>query len=406
MPFSDAFVNSFWFAFDTIVYNAPYWAPVILGYTLYQLWYRYIRAVFIKNTSWVNFEIKLPKIISKSPKAMEVALGIFHQGYEGNWLTRLTQGVVRSWFSLELISIEGTIRFIIRVPKFFKNLVQASLYSQYPEIEIYEVEDYTRDVAYGDPNVKWALWGVEFELSKEDAYPIKTYVDYGMDKDPKEEFKVDPMTPMIEYLGSIGPGEQVWIQIIIQQTKDRYPIMGSWFGKQNWRKDSEKLVDKLMNRDKKLEEGANFGALMLSPGQREIVEAVERSVSKLGFDCCIRAVYLARDGKFNAANQVGIMSTFKQYGSLHLNGFKPGKKTSFDFPWQDPLGWRLAKEKKGMFEAYVRRGAFYPPALRKPFVLNSEELATIYHFPGEVAKTPSLAHIESKRGEPPTNLPI
>ena len=113
---------------------------------------------------------------------------------------------------------------------------------------------------------------------------------------------------------------------------------------------------------------------------------------------------MARDGKFNVYNQVGLMSAFKQFGSLHLNGFKPGLKPVLIF-LSDPFGWRLAK-KKEMFEAYVRRSYFYPPVQRRPFVLNAEELATIYHFPGEVAKTPSLAHIESKRGEPPTNLPI
>jgi hypothetical protein len=39
-------------------------------------------------------------------------------------------------------------------------------------------------------------------------------------------------------------------------------------------------------------------------------------------------------------------------------------------------------------------------------VMNVEELATIFHFPGEVATTPTLEKIESKRGEPPIDLPI
>jgi len=41
-----------------------------------------------------------------------------------------------------------------------------------------------------------------------------------------------------------------------------------------------------------------------------------------------------------------------------------------------------------------------------PFIMNTEELATIYHFPGEVSKTPSLSRISAKKAEPPTNLPI
>ena len=88
------------------------------------------------------------------------------------------------------------------------------------------------------------------------------------------------MTPVIEYLGTVGAGEQVWIQILIMKTKDRFPILGKWFGRQDWREDSKALVDKLMNRDKS-KRGREFWRPN-APGQREVVEAVERSVSKLG----------------------------------------------------------------------------------------------------------------------------
>ena len=59
-----------------------------------------------------------------------------------------------------------------------------------------------------------------------------------------------------------------------------------------------------------------------------------------------------------------------------------------------------------MFDAYINRSAFYKPHKRKTIVLNTEELATIYHFPGSVVQTPSLSRIESKKGEPPAGLPV
>jgi hypothetical protein len=59
-----------------------------------------------------------------------------------------------------------------------------------------------------------------------------------------------------------------------------------------------------------------------------------------------------------------------------------------------------------MFNAYIRRSYFHPPYSRQPAVLTSEELATIYHLPGKVAQTPTLDRIESKRSEPPANLPL
>ena len=67
---------------------------------------------------------------------------------------------------------------------------------------------------------------------------------------------------------------------------------------------------------------------------------------------------------------------------------------------------KINKQKKKIFDAYVRRSYFYAPYKAKPFVLNSEELATIYHFPGGVAETPTFTRIESRKGEPPANLPV
>ena len=56
--------------------------------------------------------------------------------------------------------------------------------------------------------------------------------------------------------------------------------------------------------------------------------------------------------------------------------------------------------------AYRRRGYFHAPYYSKPLILNTEELATVYHFPGSVAGTPTIERIPSKRAEAPSNLPI
>ena len=403
--------ESIWLLWSTIGRTAIVWLPIFLIYLAWKLWYYYKQATYIRDTQWVMLDIKLPREMSKSPKAMEVVLGIFAQTYAGNKWTRFTQGIVRPWFSLELVSLGGTIHFYIRAPKFFKNLVEAQIYSQYPGIEISEAEDYVQNIpAYGTPQSDHKIWGVEFAFSKEDAYPIKTYVDYGLADDPKEEFKVDPITPVLEFLGSITPAEQVWIQILVIATRTRFHKPGTWFGKQDWKEDAKVLIDKLMKREQ-FKAGSDpnaipFGALALSPGERTVVEAIERSMDKIAFDCGYRAIYLAPKGQFKEANMVGLMSSVKQFNSANLNGFKPGFKTSVDEEWKDFRGIRVERMKRKIFDAYRRRSYFYPPYVGKPMVLNTEELATIYHFPGQVAATPTLAKIESKRGEPPIDLPI
>ena len=384
--------------------TAPWWLPVALIYFVIRLWFYYQRSKFINRLEWTMLEIKIPREILKSPKAMEVVTGIFFQTYDGNQLDKIFRGFVRAWFSLELVSLGGEVHFYIRTQKFFKNLLEAQIYSQYPEVEVYEVEDYVNNLPpYGTPNSNWLMWGTEFKFTKEDAYPIKTYIDYGLDDNPKEEHKVDPLTPVLEFLGSIKPSEQVWIQILTMSTMKRFKKPGAWFKKQDWRADSKAMVEELLKRDK-LEPG-QFPP-RLSPGEEEVIKAVERSVSKTGFDCGMRAIYLAKEGSYDAARVVGLINSVRQYSSLHLNGFTTTNRTTIDYPWQDFRGLRIEHLKRRMFDAYRRRSWFHPPHQRRPFVLNGEELATIYHFPGQVAATPTLQKIESKKGEPPVDLPL
>jgi hypothetical protein len=103
----------------------------------------------------------------------------------------------------------------------------------------------------------------------------------------------------------------------------------------------------------------------------------------------------------NIVSMIGIM---KQYNALNLNGFKPTKATSVDYP---PFKkYRMAKMRAVMIDAYRKRSYFYMPYEGSPFVLNTEELATIFHFPGRVAETPTFSRIEAKKGEPPSGLPV
>lgn len=380
-------------------------APILFGYIVFIFWRYFKEAEFIKDMEWVLLEIKMPREINKSPQAMEVVFSVMHQTVEGNWYTKLTKGELRKWFSLELVSIGGSVHFYVRALKEYKNLIESQLYSQYPDIEIVEVEDYTKNVPYALKGSEWDLAGFNFALTKADPYPIKTYVDYGLDKDPKEEFKVDPFTAVVELLGSLKPGEQMWIQILIMATKDRFPKKGAWFKKTDWIGQAEEEIAKIMEKTVN-ENNPKGDATKLSSGDKNKIEAIERSVGKLGFDCGLRSIYLAKKDVFDKVNFGAMASVLKQFSSMDLNGFKPLNSTSVKYPWSDLTGRKEPRLKWYMFDSYRRRSYFYPPYRYPSFVLNTEELATIYHLPGQVAETPTLERIESKRSEPPANLPL
>lgn len=394
-------------AFKYIYWATPVWLPIVFLFTLFNAWVYYRRSAYFGSLGSVLLEIKLPKEIFKSPAAMEIVLQtLFQGGGETTWIDRVWLGKKRDWFSLEIVSTGGKVSFYIWTRPKYKNVIESQIYSQYPGVEVYEVEDYTLPFFY-QPGQN-DIWGCGFQLTAPDPYPIKTYIDYGLEKDPKEEFKIDPMTATIEFLGSITSGQNIWIQILVRAHKKRR-VLDLFDEKEDAWKDEAKSQIKTIIEGLKIE-GSTFGRIP-TKGESEKIAALERSVTKLPFDCGIRAIYFAEKDKFNSANIGGITGSFKQYGSLDLNGFKPsGWMTIFDYPWQE---WFGAKEKLKpiLLDEYKLRRFFHSPYLGKNFyhpifVLNVEELATIFHFVGSVASTPTFERVASKKSEAPANLPI
>lgn len=385
----------------------PFWFTVILVFLTWQWWLKFRNRRFVESVSWVLLEFRIPKDIFKSPLAMETALAnaLSQTGGVGTWVKKYWDGNLINWFSLEIVSTGGNVRFFIRTNKSFRLIIENQIYAQYPQAEITEVQDYVVDVMHKMTQEPWSLFGSTFALTKADPYPIKTYVDYGLDQAPgklEEEQRVDPITPVIEMLGSMKPYEHMWYQILVRPAQKRYKKPGSWFSKGDWRDEGRDIVKKLRKDFVSNEETGK----QLTQYEKDIITAIERNISKQGFDIGIRSLYLTPKDNFDPTRIAAMLGAFKQYGSQHLNGFKPSKVTAFDYPWQDPTGRRARKLKQEMFDAYVRRSYFYEPYKEKPFVLNSEELATIFHFPGAVSETSQLKRIDSTKSEPPINLPL
>lgn len=402
-------INGLSLSIGYIFKSAFVWLPIAFIYAGFNAWLNYRQAQYWQKLGSVLLEIKMPREIFKSPVAMELVLGTFHQtADEGNWYWKYWKGQTRSWFSLEIISQGGNIRFFIWARKKYQNNIETHLYSQYPGIEIYEVPDYARDV-YFDPK-KMNMFGCQWELSEPDPYPIKTYVDYGLDRDPKEEFKIDPMTSMLEFLGSIPKGHNIWIQIIVRAHKKEQRKPGTWFEvtdawKDEAKKEAEAIIEKFRPKDKEKQ------SRQATEGEKDTIAALERSISKLPYDCGIRTLYFAETSIFNSVYLGGMLGIFKQYSYPGLNGFKSaGWHSTMNYPWKK---WFNAEAKMSykILDEYKFRNFFFSSYMDKPyyskvFVLNSEELATIFHIPGSVVSTPTLERVQSKKSEAPSNLPL
>ncbi|MFA4975544.1 MAG: hypothetical protein WC839_02075 [Candidatus Paceibacterota bacterium] len=414
----------------------PIAGVIFLGFSARFFWLHYVRANFISGIEWVLLEIVPPRDVLRSPKAMELFISnaLYHWSIKGG-LETYWQGAVWFWFSLELVSIDGQVHFYIRVPSRLKGLIETQMYAQFPQAQVKVVEDYTLVVDKVTPDSAWNLWGCEFKLTKPDIYPIKTYIDFGLDKDPKEEYKVDPISPVIELFGSISKGEQMWMQIVITPSKKEYRTPGTWFKTHDWVEEGRRTILKALKEFTgfRVRPDGTYSKEVRSPDfMRPMMEAAGKKMLKVGFETGIRVCYVAKKEVFNMSNRRNIRLIFRQYAVPFINELTRINSTQADafgtnfiakfIPLSSKKVLRLADR---MLEEYREREFFHPPLRHKihlPWplspvifpnffhhhimILNTEELATLWHFPGQILKVPTLERIESKEASPPTNLPI
>ncbi len=388
----------------------PVWAPLLVIYFSFNSWLSYKRTEWLAEQKKLLLEIRLPNELVKSPAPMEVFLQSLHQGLFGNFSEVFLKGKVTSWSSLELVSHGGRVHFYIWIFANQRKIVENQLYAQFPNIEVHEVPDYALGIHYDLEKYKFGNFN-HIVLTKEDVYPIKTYIDYGLDKNPDEEFKNDPISPLIEYLGSLQDGEHAWIQILLQAHGKKGVKHGYLIPRPDWKERAEKEIKNILEKAKfKGKEAKEATAMMLSEAQKDTIKAIERSIEKTAFETMIRVTYFAEKDKFNPVNIGGLLGGFKQFSSNTLNGFRPGKGAGYEYIWQDPWENRKKKNEQKFLDAYKKRAIFneHLGLLHdNPYILTTEEIATLYHFPSSmVAATPTLSRIPSKKAEAPANLPV
>jgi hypothetical protein len=416
-----------------IIAGIGYLMPLPLAMLAFHLWHHYRQERFIMNIKWVLLEINVPREVIKTPAAMELIFSnaLYHKSKKGFWEEYMI-GAPWLWFSLEIVSVDGRVHFYIRTPSRIRNLVETQIYAQYPQAKVVEVDDYVWNVPQYSKDGDWHMWGAEFTKLKHDVRPIRTYKQVEeMKSGTKEEFKVDPITPTIEYLGSLPKGQQVWIQIVVRQSIKKYHShhKGKHVGFDEF---AEEYIKDLLAPYTKIGKGQGIGGgdsqevrapSFLDP----LVKIIVANLQQIHFDCGIRLVTLANK-KFFTVDEFDILRRssrlmFRQFAQSFSNELDRKNPTQFDAPWSDPTGLALTKIKKRMLNFYRMRTFFHPPIqyyYKYPdvismffpsgrpniFVVSNEELASLYHFPGMVSETPSFKRIESKIAKPPSNLPI
>jgi len=407
---SEAF-SIIWFVFAGL-----WWfiAPVLLLMIFLPLWKFYVQAHYVANIEWTLLEVKIPKNIARTPKAMEQVFAALHSTYHYDMkiLEAWWDGVVQPWTSLEIVGQSGSVSFYARVFSRFRNLLEAAIYAQYPGAEIREAPDYIGNLPERLPNEKYDLFGSNFILRTDDGYPIRTYEYF---EDIEDERRLDPIAAITEAMSKLKEGETIWLQILVSPVLDE------------WKKKAEMLINKLIGAKEK-PKASLFGEFMagfsnvfsgepavpekkqpedqpnkirfMTQGQRDVVQAIEEKIAKIGFRSNIRFVYIDKRDSFSKANVSAVIGALAQFNTQNLNALRIDGKTltKGKFPMK---ARRALMRKVTLYDDYRSRDF----AVRSS-VFNTEELATLYHYPTLVVEAPKLQRIEAKKKEPPANLPI
>jgi len=405
------------------------WPP----FSYFWLWWR--RELWIKNVYRpVLLEIKIPKEIEKPIRAMETVMsalhGVVYQPPD-KW-EKWIEGQVQTGISFEIVSLGGEIHFFVRVHKGFRQPLEAAIYSQYPEAEIIEVEDYTQKIPQDIPNKEWDLWGTDYRAIKHSAFPIKTYRDFETEMEVTPEKIIDPISNLLEGLSKIKPGEQFWFQI-------RATPIGEDVA-QAFIKEALAIRDNLARRKKPTPQKSIFREFMeilvfgvpikreekgqevippemkLTPREREIIAEIERKISKPLFSCGIRFILLGKRGVWDKSKLRIGFNFMNCFVTQDLNALYPWGETltkvkkSIFFPPINLLApRRLYIKCRKLFLNYVRRvNALYPKTKgdKSIFILNTDELVSIFHLPSwKITPVPGVQWIESKK-KPPPGIPM
>ena len=358
----------------------------VLGYLFYQ---NRRRVKWIGATENILLLIEVPKDNEKKELSAEQMFASLH-GILRPKSELQHDGSLQEHVSFEIVSRQNSIQFYIWTPKHLKDFVESQVYAQYPTVQIKEGPS---DYSAGDIAGR-TIYGTELGLTKDTMLPIKTFAS----------FEVDPLAGITGVLAKLEhAGEEVWIQILAR------PIDDAWQDK------GKSYIEGIKGGSKGLNIFSLDGLLQLpiylittfltalftppsaaagktpdkkpevSTGDQTIIKAVEEKITKLGYEVKIRIAYLGPDEASAKQRMQAMVGGFKQFNTTNLNGFTNAKMYN-------------SAEFIGDYQARL----FFDSG----YILNIEELASLYHLPHKSVETPNMAWTTAKTSEPPSNIPV
>jgi hypothetical protein len=346
--------------FQTLISTLQYWlilvvifllsvaGLVVLGW-IFILWWRN-RGREVKSLEYVLLQVALPANNEIKIDAAEQMFASLWSIKKGGWQRFFRP---QPHLSFEIVAKQEDIRFYVSVPQKLRDMVEKQINGAYPDAEILEVPE--QNIFFQTGRVAFA----ELELKKSNYAPIKVYKD----------LPTDPLSVITAVLAKMSKDEGAAVQILVSPAEKKWQTAGRNY----------------IASVKKAEadpEKARFKV------DAKTLESIENKCSKPGFETTVRLVVCSPTLEGAESHLSNLKSAFAQFSS-DLNHFgkrriwlKVGFMMNFIYRFRPILKWFGART-----------------------ILNSEELATVFHFPNKQVETPHLFWLYSKRAPAPVKIP-
>ncbi|MGB4957683.1 MAG: ATP-binding protein, partial [Candidatus Saccharimonas sp.] len=262
--------------------------------------------------------------------------------------------------SFELMSREGLVYYYAVVPTVLIDVVKQAVAAAYPSARLEEVSEHNVFSQVGGMS---GTIGGEFTLKKHFSYPIATYL----------ESKRDASRALLNALSAATKEDGIGIQILLRPANE------------SWTKVAVAAADKI-TKDKGVKKAGLISVIapkdlmealwkppeseekkkeeQLNAVEQSIIEAIQEKTRYPGYEVLIRVVVSSNTAARSQALLKNVVSAFALFDSPTFNGFK----------------FNLSKNIEELTTAFIFR--FFPQQVTQN-ILNSVELATVFHLPDQ-----------------------
>ena len=287
--------------------------------------------------------------------------------------------------SFEIVAREGLVYYYAVVPTVLTDTVRQAIAAAYPSARLEEVSEHSVFSKVGKAS---GTIGGEFTLRKEFIYPISTYM----------ESKRDASRALLNAVSSAGREDGVGIQFLIRPAYEKWTKRSISAAEQIVKNKGEKKssggsglsardVMQALWKPPEASDKKEFQAEKpLSAVEQAKVDAIQEKIRYPGYEVMIRVVVSSNTAARSQVLLKNIVAAFALFDSPSFNGFK----------------FNLTKNVDELATAFIFR--FFPQANNRD-ILNSVELATLFHLPDQNSiPTSQVKRQMSKQVDGPTEV--